>query len=163
MAAKKTAKKKAKKAKKATAKKKAKKATAKKKAKPTGAAAALADELRAHALGLPEAWQDNPWDDWVAKVRKKIFAFVSSGESDELRFSVKLPVSHEMALELPFTTPTGYGLGKAGWVSGKVTSDNLPPAEMLTAWIDESYRAVAPKKLAGLVEEKDPFGGLRRK
>ena len=39
----------------------------------------------------------------------------------------------------------GYGLGDSGWVSVKF-GPGLP-FDMLRDWIDESYRAVAPKKL----------------
>jgi hypothetical protein len=40
-----------------------------------------------------------------------------------------------------------YGLGKSGWVSAKFADGDKPPVDMLKAWIDESYRAQAPKKL----------------
>ena len=69
--------------------------------------------------------------------------------------SVKLPVSCEEALELPFTKPTGYGLGKAGWVSASFGPEDAPPVGILKSWIAESYRAVAPKKL---VEELEGSG-----
>ncbi|WP_428261070.1 MmcQ/YjbR family DNA-binding protein [Haliangium sp.] len=116
----------------------------------TGDAAllALAEALRAHALSLPEAWEDHPWGESVAKVGKKVFVFLGRPDPDSYGFSVKLPRSGDFALGLSFTTPTGYGLGRSGWVSATLTADELPPVEMLTAWIDESYRAVAPKKLA---------------
>ncbi len=48
---------------------------------------------------------------------------------------------------LPFTEPTHYGLGKSGWVTALFDGEDAPPMEMLKAWIDESYRAQAPKKL----------------
>ena len=57
---------------------------------------------------------------------------------------------------LPFTEPTGYGLGKSGWVSAKFPPAEKLPLDLLKAWIDESYRAQAPKKLvASLTEKKD--------
>ena len=51
-----------------------------------------------------------------------------------------------MALSLPFVVPTGYGLGKAGWVSATLPAGEEPPMDMLREWILESYRAVAPRK-----------------
>ena len=48
---------------------------------------------------------------------------------------------------LPFAKPTGYGLGKSGWVTATFAAGDEPPVEMFKAWIDESYRAQAPKKL----------------
>src|SRR5262245_44014805 len=48
---------------------------------------------------------------------------------------------------LPFTKPTEYGLGKSGWVSASFSAGDRIPVDMLKDWIDESYRAQAPKKL----------------
>ena len=73
---------------------------------------------------------------------------------DELGLSVKLPESGPMALLLPFAQPTGYGLGKSGWVSAHFVASDDPPLGMLREWIDESYRAIAPRKLAA----KQPTG-----
>ncbi len=52
-----------------------------------------------------------------------------------------------MALGLPFVKPTGYGLGKAGWVSATFTRAADVSAPMILEWIEESYRSIAPKKL----------------
>src|SRR5919197_2106135 len=106
--------------------------------------------LRAFAFGLPEAWEDHPWDESVAKVGKKVFVFFGHEEynADNLSFSVKLPESAEEALQFPWCEKTGYGLGKAGWVSVTFPPGRArPPLEMFLDWIEESYRAVAPKKL----------------
>jgi hypothetical protein len=48
---------------------------------------------------------------------------------------------------LPFTEPTAYGLGKSGWVSARIPEPQAIPVGVFKAWIDESYRAQAPKKL----------------
>ena len=66
--------------------------------------------------------------------------------------SCKLPKSSHMALMLPNTQPTPYGLGKSGWVSATFPGA-VPPVEMLKQWIDESYRAQAPKKLIKQLDE----------
>lgn len=52
-----------------------------------------------------------------------------------------------MALDLPYAAPTGYGLGKSGWVTFTPSQDEMPALEQLKEWIDESYRAQAPRKL----------------
>jgi len=105
------------------------------------------DALRAFALGLPEAWEDQPWDGTpVTKVRKKIFVF--HGAPDSPSVAVKLPESAELALGAPGATPTGYGLGRAGWVSIPLDGPDAPPLGLLEDWVEESYRAVAPKTLA---------------
>jgi hypothetical protein len=48
---------------------------------------------------------------------------------------------------LPFTEPTGYGMGKSGWVTSRFKSGDAVPVELLTQWIHESFRAVAPQKV----------------
>lgn len=109
--------------------------------------------LFAFAQTFPEAWVDHPWGDTVVKVRKKIFLFVNEG-ADELRFTVKLPDSAALALESEHTSPTGYGLGKHGWVSFALPAGEEPPEEVLEGYAIESYRAVAPKTLVNkLLEE----------
>jgi predicted DNA-binding protein (MmcQ/YjbR family) len=103
-------------------------------------------QLRARALAYPEAAEDFPWGERVIKVRGKIFLFLSAVEG-RLRLSLKLPQSFLDALTVPGAQPTGYGLGKSGWVSLWFDEGQDVPMERLTAWIDESYRAVAPKRL----------------
>lgn len=68
-------------------------------------------------------------------------------EAWNLKVSAKLPYSNMMALSLPFATPTGYGLGKSGWVSAGFGEGDNVPVELMRQWIEESYRAMAPKKL----------------
>jgi predicted DNA-binding protein (MmcQ/YjbR family) len=113
--------------------------------------ATLTDAARAFAFGLPEAWEDHPWGESVAKVGKKVFVFFGVLETDPgLRFTVKLRDSHEEALAFEWVTPAGYGLDRGGWVSG-VAPDDVP-LEMITGWIEESYRIVAPRKLVALLD-----------
>jgi predicted DNA-binding protein (MmcQ/YjbR family) len=99
------------------------------------------------APAFPEAVEDWPWEERVIKVRGKIFAFLGMVEGT-LRVGVKLPVSAEMALTLPFVQPSGYGLARTGWVTARYTARQKPDVDLLKGWIDQSYRAVAPKKLS---------------
>jgi len=107
---------------------------------------ALEKRLRDAALEYPEAAEEFPWGERALKERGKIFFFVNVVEG-ELSVTAKLPHSGEMALLLPFAKPTGYGLGKSGWVSARFGAKDAVPEAMLREWMDESYRAVAPKKL----------------
>ena len=111
-----------------------------------GARPALRKQLLTYALGLPEAYLDHPWGEDVAKVGKKVFAFFGVEGSCEPGMSVKLNFSHPLALAQPGVTSTGYGLGKAGWVTVRFSS--ATPLEMMREWIDESFRAVALKVAA---------------
>ncbi len=104
------------------------------------------EALRTAGLAFPETHEDFPWGHRALKVKKKAFVFMALDGSG-LSLSVKLPQSGLVALSLPFASPTGYGLGKSGWVSASFTRADDVPVEMLTRWIEESYRAVAPKTL----------------
>lgn len=117
--------------------------------KPTGALAKAEAALRAHALAKPKATEHFPWGERAIKVSGKVFLFMYA-DATRLSLSTKLPASSGVALMLPFAKPTGYGLGKAGWVSASFEPADKPPSEMLCAWIDESYQAVAPAKLAAV-------------
>jgi predicted DNA-binding protein (MmcQ/YjbR family) len=108
----------------------------------------IAADLRKYALALPEAWEDFPWEHQVCKVKKKIFLFCDNKGNKELRITVKLPQSGMEVLELPNAEMTGYGLGKAGWVSIWYEPKDKVSLETLKAWTLESYKAVAPKTLA---------------
>ena len=107
-----------------------------------------ADEplLRALALAFPEAHEDFPWGHRAIKVRGKAFVFMSKDEP-ALSVSVKLPWSAEGALQLPCCEPTHYGLGRSGWVTATFGPKEKAPLDALGSWIEESYRAVAPKRL----------------
>jgi predicted DNA-binding protein (MmcQ/YjbR family) len=110
--------------------------------------------LRALALGYPETSEHFPWGERVIKVRGKVFIFMGQG-TPELSLSVKLPQTGTMALLLPFVESTGYGLGKAGWVTARFPSGADAPVDLIAEWIDESYRAVAPKSLAARLPERE--------
>ncbi|HYO96664.1 MAG TPA: MmcQ/YjbR family DNA-binding protein [Polyangiaceae bacterium] len=108
-------------------------------------------ELRAFGLAYPQTHTKSPWPGHLdLAVRDKTFAYLSV-EGEPLSISCKLPESGILALALPFVEPTGYGLGKSGWVTAKFSIDQTPPIEMLKEWIDESFRAQAPKRLAATV------------
>ncbi|HEX7759531.1 MAG TPA: MmcQ/YjbR family DNA-binding protein [Caulobacteraceae bacterium] len=109
------------------------------------AEAALID----YAMTFPGAWKDHPWEHTVIKVGKKIFVFFGGDAEDPqvLSVTVKLPVSCEMALTLPWVHKAGHGLWKAGWVHASQNTGEDFDLETLRGWIVQSYHAVTPKKL----------------
>lgn len=103
--------------------------------------------LREYALSLPQATEHFPWGHRVAKVNGKVFIIMGGGEG-KLTASMKLPQSAAEALESGFCEPTGYGLGKCGWVTATFEGNDKVPVSTMRGWIRESYLAVAPKKIA---------------
>ncbi len=114
------------------------------KARPTDA---ILKQLRAFGLAYPGAHTKSPWPGHLdLAVNDKTFAYLSI-EGEPFHISCKLPQSAAVALMLPGCKPAAYGLGKSGWVAAEFPDGKLPPIDVLKAWIDESYRAQAPKKL----------------
>ena len=112
-------------------------------------------KLKEFGLAYPEAHSKSPWPDHDdLAVRNKTFAYLSA-EGEPLSISCKLPLTGQMALTLPFAKPTGYGLGKSGWVTATFGPKEAPPLDLLKDWIDESYRVQAPKKLVATLPD-DP-------
>ena len=117
----------------------------------------FAESMRKVALAYPETYEEQPWGDRVVKVRGKIFFFCGT-HNGLLYATVKVPKSGRELLKRPYAEPTHYGMGKHGWVTLKFDSEKKVPVEELRGWIDESFRAIAPKKLVeaggGAAEEK---------
>jgi len=109
--------------------------------------------MRAAALAYPETVEDHPWGDTAFKVAgKKVFCFFGENADGGFGCSIKLPFRADDALKVPGARPTPYGLGRAGWVSLQFKKSDKPDIALLLDWLDESWRAIAPKKLS----EKTP-------
>ena len=104
----------------------------------------IAEAIREKALEYPYTDESHPWGESAFKVRKKTFIFMNEGD-DRLTVTLKLPDSRDFALDLPGSKPTGYGLGSKGWVTLEPSSKT--PMGVLFALIEESYRAIAPKRV----------------
>ncbi len=112
------------------------------------------EKLLELALSLPETGEDRPWEDGVVvKVRGKIFVFL--GPDGSRRISVKLVESHAHALAIDGAEPTGYGLGKAGWVTVPLRAPGVS-LDVLRDWVEESYRVVAPRRLVAELDSALP-------
>jgi predicted DNA-binding protein (MmcQ/YjbR family) len=104
------------------------------------------DELLAHCLAKPGAWQDEPWDgDVVVKVGSKIFAFLGSVPAAAV--GVKCGPSREAADEWLVRYPADASvmayIGRSGWNSLRI-GGAIPDDELLEA-IDASYHTVVSK------------------
>jgi hypothetical protein len=100
-----------------------------------------------------EAWDGEP----TFRVRGKNFVFTNPAASS---VTVKLPVEEATAVVAtdPLATPTGYGLGRHGWVSveiGDGDGDDDARWQLVEEWVRTSYTLVAPKRLAQIVLAED--------
>jgi predicted DNA-binding protein (MmcQ/YjbR family) len=115
----------------------------------------LVKALRGYGLGFPGAHGKSPWpghDDLA--VNNKTFAYLNA-EGEPFSVSCKLPYTSEVALHLPYAKPTGYGLGKSGWVTFEPGPEKLPTFEQLKEWVEESYRAQAPRRLVKELDSRE--------
>ena len=91
-----------------------------------------------------EAWGGEP----TFRVGGKNFVFTSPDASS---ITVKLPPDEAAAVVAtdPHASPTGYGLGRHGWVSirlpGRMSAERWREVE---EWVRISYSLVAPRRLA---------------
>jgi predicted DNA-binding protein (MmcQ/YjbR family) len=121
-----------------------------------------AKALRKAALAYPDTVEDFPWGHSAFKAAgKKAFMFMSATDDGGFSFSLKLPYRNVDALKMKGAAPTEYGLAKSGWVTFSYAAKANPPLAKLIDYLDESWRAVAPKKLQAAVAP--PQAGKRRK
>ncbi len=120
--------------------------------KPKADIARVEKAIEKLALACPTITLDHPWGHSAFKVRGKAFLFLSA-DADGVSLSVKLPNSADAVLSLGFAEPTGYGLGKSGWVTARFQNSGDVPMALVRDWLDESFGAIAPKKLLGTVEK----------
>jgi predicted DNA-binding protein (MmcQ/YjbR family) len=116
----------------------------------TRKASRIAQAIRKHAMSYPETAEEFPWGESAFKVKGKTFVFMHDGP-EGVSFSVKVPESRDLALSLPGAEPTHYGLGAKGWVT--VKPDAATAMHVVEFLIDESYRAVAPKRVVAHLAE----------
>jgi predicted DNA-binding protein (MmcQ/YjbR family) len=115
---------------------------------------AVVRELRTFGLAYPGAHGKSPWpghDDLA--VNDKTFAYLPA-DGEPFSLSCKLPYTGEVALDLPYAKPTGYGLGKSGWVTFTPSEEEMPSLKQMKEWVDESYRAQAPRRLVKALDSR---------
>jgi predicted DNA-binding protein (MmcQ/YjbR family) len=112
------------------------------------------ERVQVLALDLPEAvrvdvegWGGQP----TFRVRGKNFVFT---HEDRAVITVKLPMEEAAAVVATDerASPTGYGLGKHGWVSIDLSAADEDLWVAVDEWIITSYLLVAPRALARAVE-----------
>jgi predicted DNA-binding protein (MmcQ/YjbR family) len=97
-----------------------------------------------------EAWDGEP----TFRVRGKNFIFTNR---EATGLSVKLPKEEAAAVIATdrLAEPTGYGLGRHGWVSITIGRATKARWQQIEEWVRTSYTLVAPKTLAQQVIAED--------
>lgn len=116
------------------------------------------ERLEALVATLPEAirvdieeWGGEP----TFRVRNKNFVFANQAATE---LSLKLDKEEAVAVIATDETvfPTGYGLGRHGWISFSVRQRcSAARWQEITEWVRTSYTLVAPKTLAKIVLGED--------
>ena len=111
--------------------------------------------LTRYGLTLPETVTER----WIPpmralNVRTKTFCIFGEKNQalDALTITLKLPISAEMVADLPFVRESKGWYKQHDWVIAHFGPDDDIVAEMdlLRGWMLQSYRAIAPNKLAKL-------------
>jgi predicted DNA-binding protein (MmcQ/YjbR family) len=105
---------------------------------------------------LPEAervdiqeWGDHP----TFRVRGKNFVF-SDIEARSLSLKLAKDEAEAVVATDPAASPSGYGLGRHGWISLELGEDDGDERwRQVEEWVHTSYRLVAPKRLVKLLDE----------
>lgn len=66
---------------------------------------------------------------------------------------LKLVDSYQEARKLARNHPDNYRPGSSGWVQMEFSYRQSAPAGVMERWIDESFRALVPKKIVALLPE----------
>src|SRR5690606_14503245 len=122
------------------------------------------ERLRAICLALPEATEKIAWGDPTWRVRDKIFA-MQKGNYEGGRPSVWLKVEGDGQGMLVEARPALFFVppyvGHKGWVGVHMDAKTIP-WPLLEELVRESYRLVAPKRLAARIGEA-PAAPKRRR
>ncbi len=117
------------------------------------------DALREFALDMPAAIEDFPWGVPVVKVATgskwpPVFLWLGHRDAADPAVYVKLTDSYELAVAVADAVPaTMSGVGRFGRLTIPLPAANL---DLLFDWVDESYRAVAPRRLVAELDALPP-------
>lgn len=122
-----------------------------------------AEVLRRVAMAYPEAKEGVACAGRVLEkrtitVRKKAFLFLGAAEA-----LLKLGGSLDAAAGEAANAPGRFKVGAHGWVTITFGEVKSLPIDLLTEWLDESYRLMAPKQLVALLPEQGTTGEGRKK
>jgi predicted DNA-binding protein (MmcQ/YjbR family) len=100
------------------------------------------EQIKAHCLAKPGAFEDHPWGETVFKVgpKGKIFCFCGL---DNSVITVKATLERQSVLiQHPNIEVAAY-VGRHGWVTVKILDQDT--VDLSLDLIDDSYEMIAPK------------------
>jgi predicted DNA-binding protein (MmcQ/YjbR family) len=120
------------------------------------------ERLLAIVKKLPEAQEDWPWGSIHCKVAGKIFVGWSRDETGMMSLGVRTTPTLQAMLVAsdPRVTIAKY-VGKYGGIDVRLEED--PDWHEVETFIRESYRLIAPKRLAKLLDAGSPQGPTKPK
>lgn len=113
----------------------------------------ITDKLRAICLELPEATEKEAWGDPTFRIRDRIFAMEKRGDGRISTWCKSTPdVRDALLLAEPGLFFVPPYVGSKGWIGMRLDDD--PDWEEVASVVRDSYRLIAPKKLARLLDER---------
>jgi hypothetical protein len=120
------------------------------------AATAFLNRVRKLCLALPETTEQAAWGEPTFRVRNKIFVMVADNHHNDGRLAIwckSEPIGRDVLIgadpERFFVPPY---VGPKGWLG--VRLDVSVDWRLVADIIDDSYRMIAPKRLAALLESR---------
>ncbi len=113
---------------------------------------ALLGRIRKLCLALPEAAEKETWGHPTFRVRDKIFVGAGTGDDGTVTMSMKAAPGEQealLAIGAPFFYP--QYVGSKGWIG--VAVDEATDWTEMAELIEESYREIAPKRLAAQLDD----------
>ena len=111
------------------------------------------ERLREICLELPEAFEEFTWDSETFRVRKKIFAMHSGGDTQSQVWLKGRPGDQEMLIAAEparfFRPPY---LGPKGWIG--IWLNDRTDWDEVADLVETSFRLVAPKRLAATLDRE---------
>lgn len=111
------------------------------------------DSLRAICLKLPEATEKETWGDPTFRIRDRIFAMEKRGDGRISVWCKSVPdVRDALLLAAPSLFFVPPYVGSKGWIGMRLDDD--PDWSRVAELVRDSYRLIAPKKLARQLEQQ---------
>jgi hypothetical protein len=106
-------------------------------------------------LRLPEAAEVEAWGDPTYRIRNKIFA-MEKGAGTEVWFKGAPGVQEALVGSEPKCFFVPPYVGHKGWVGARL--GEVEDWKELAGLVEDSYRLIAPKRLAALLDEAEKRG-----